>query len=454
MNDVADHFGTVIVKTNKHKTHQKEQTMKRIFSDINILRFKDLLNETDFLSIYEEICPDKSYNNFIEKCKNNFDIAFPSKKIKPNKEFVKRDPWMTLGLLTSLRTKSKLLNKKLKNPTPENVQKHNIFNTQYNKLKRAMKINYYKTTIEANKHCIKSTWKTINQAIGKPNSKTSISQYFTINNNNISDRSEIAKEFNNYFSNIGRQTSQKVPISNKRYTSYLTRPSLNSMYLEPIQETDIINIVNKLKPKTSSGQDEISTKLTKLVINNIISPLTYLINKSLESGIVPQKLKIAKVIPIFKASENNLLKNYRPISLLPAFSKIYQKIMFNKIMSFLTSQNALYLHEYGFRPNHATIHPIIHLLNDCAQSANKQPKEYTATISCDRSKAFDVISHEILTNKLEYYGLRGLVKDWLVNYLTDGVQYVEVEHCIYSTCSIYRYIAYALLTVEYLKAQY
>ena len=98
-----------------------------------------------------------------------------------------------------------------------------------------MKINCYKITIEATKHCIKSTWKTIYQAIGKTNSKSSIPQYFTINNNNISDRSEIAKEFNNYFSNIGRQTSLNVPISNKHYTSYLTRPSLNSMYLEPIQ---------------------------------------------------------------------------------------------------------------------------------------------------------------------------------------------------------------------------
>ena len=86
-----------------------------------------MLNETDFSSIYDEICPDKSYNNFIEKFKRNFDIAFPSKKIKPNKKFVKRDPWMPLGLLASLRTKSKLLNKKLKNPTPENVQKHKIF---------------------------------------------------------------------------------------------------------------------------------------------------------------------------------------------------------------------------------------------------------------------------------------------------------------------------------------
>ena len=121
INDVADHFGTFIIKTNKHNTHQKEHIMKRIFSDINILRFKDLLNETDFSSIYDEICPDKCYNNFIEKFKRNFDIAFPSKKIKSNKKFVKRDPWMTLRLLTSLHTKLKLLYKKLKNLISENV---------------------------------------------------------------------------------------------------------------------------------------------------------------------------------------------------------------------------------------------------------------------------------------------------------------------------------------------
>ena len=79
------------------------------------------------------------------------------------------DTWV--AHITSHYYKSKLLNKKLKNPTPENVQKHNIFNMHYNKLMRAMKANYYKTTIEANKHCMKSTWKTISQAIGNQTAK-------------------------------------------------------------------------------------------------------------------------------------------------------------------------------------------------------------------------------------------------------------------------------------------
>ena len=86
---------------------------------------------------------------------------------------------------------------------------------------------------------------------------------------------------------------------------------------------------------------------------------------------------MAKVIPIFKAGDPEQLQNYRPVSLLPVFSKIYEKIMFKKTMSFLNSQNILYKHQYGFRPKHSTIHPIIHLLNNCAQANNNNPRKFT-----------------------------------------------------------------------------
>ena len=124
------------------------------------------------------------------------------------------------------------------------------------------------------------------------------------------------------------------------------------------------------------------------------------------------------------------------MSLLPAFSKILEKIMFNKIMSFFDSKNMFYKHQYGFRSKHATIHPILHLLNICAKSNNCQPKLLTASILCDLSKAFDVISHDILIRKLEYYGIRGVVKNWLINYLTDRHQYVEFENSKSDKCKI------------------
>ena len=136
-------------------------------------------------------------------------------------------------------------------------------------------------------------------------------------------------------------------------------------------------------------------------------------------------MKIAKVVPIYKASDNNLLKNYRPISLLTSFSKLLEKIMYDKVISFLTSNEVLYQHQYGFRSKHSTIHPIMHFLNHCASSANKQNSEYTLAVFCDLSKAFDVINHRILLHKLNNCGIRGIINTWFENYLFERTQFVE-----------------------------
>ena len=121
------------------------------------------------------------------------------------------------------------------------------------------------------------------------------------------------------------------------------------------------------------------------------------------------------------------LNNYRPISLLPVFSKLLEKIMFDKVMGFLTSHNILYRHQYGFRPKHSTIHPIIRLLNQCAEANNEETPEFTLAILCDLSKAFDVINHEILLQKLNRYGIRGIVNDWFRNYLSNRKQFVNFQ---------------------------
>ena len=155
--------------------------------------------------------------------------------------------------------------------------------------------------------------------------------------------------------------------------------------------------------------------------------MTYLINQSFAKGVVPNQLKLAKVIPIHKSSDKSQLKNYRPVSLLPALSKIFEKIMFNKVMGFLNSNNSLYKHKYGFRAKHSTIHPILHLINQCADADQKTPKEHTISIFCDLSKAFDVIDHKILLQKMHFYGFRGIVYNWFENYLTGRRQYVEIE---------------------------
>ena len=358
------------------------------------------------------------------------------KNTKVNKKYIKKEPWMTEGLLTSMRNKSKLFNIKVNRPTEANINKFKAFVNKYNRLKREMKKIYYKNILELNKFNMKNTWRTLKQVLGKERNKSIFPQSFQIDDTNVTDKNVIAESFNKYFSEIGKQTSQNVPKSKKKFSEYLKTPNINSIFLEPINSSHVLEIVQKLKPKTSFGHDEIPTKIIKETIVHILEPLTHILNRSLDTGIIPSELKIAKVIPIYKASNNNLLKNYRPISLLPAFSKLFEKVMFIKIMSFLSSQNILYKHQYGFRPKHQTIHPIIHLLNQCAEVSNKQRKQFTLSIFCDLSKAFDVINHDILIYKLEYYGIRGLAKNWILNYLSNRKQYVQYDNHISDSCSI------------------
>ena len=183
----------------------------------------------------------------------------------------------------------------------------------------------------------------------------------------------------------------------------------------------------KIKPKLSSGHDGVSSKLLKDTINEIVLPITHIINQSLVKGIVPNEMKIAKVIPIYKTSDQMNLKNYRPVSLLPAFSKLLEKIVYDKLMNFLIKKNLLYKHQYGFRPKHSTIHPIIHLLNRCASASSKPEPECTLAVLCDLSKAFDVINHDILFNKMNTYGIRGIANEWFMSYLSERQQFVEID---------------------------
>jgi len=177
------------------------------------------------------------------------------------------------------------------------------------------------------------------------------------------------------------------------------------MFIDPVVSSDLLLTTYNLKPKLSQGYDGISTKLLKETISNILQPITHIINISFVTGIVPQDVKIAKVIPIYKSSDQSLLQNYRPVSLPPAIYKILEKIIYKKLLSFL--ETILFKQQYSFRPKHSTIHPIIQLLNYCAESNNKARPEITLAIFCDLSKAFDVISNEIPLNKLNTYGIRG-----------------------------------------------
>ena len=189
----------------------------------------------------------------------------------------------------------------------------------------------------------KLIWENINKVLGRNNHKVNIPD--EINDENgvkLSKPSDIADGFNNFYVNLGPNLARNIQTN---ATDRLKLPPSNnskSFFFFPTGSEEVTNLITSLKPKTSSGHDGVSPKLFKKIYKGIVSPFVHIINLSLKTGIVPKAMKLAKVVPICKTSgDTNIMKNYRPVSLLPVFSKILERIVYNRLFYFLVKHSVL-----------------------------------------------------------------------------------------------------------------
>ena len=203
---------------------------------------------------------------------------------------------------------------------------------------------HYANMFCKSKHDSKKTWKQINDLISSRNQYKQ-HNYFKTNDSILTDHTDIANNFNSYFTNIGPNLANNIHNVNPiNHLSYLNSLDNNVFHFQDIDESLVELIIDNFPSKNSCGYDGISLRLLKFCKLTIIKPLTLIIRQVLNTGIFPEKLKIAKVIPIFKKGDEELFSNYIPISILPAIYKIIEKVIYQQIYSFF-QQNELFLRQ-------------------------------------------------------------------------------------------------------------
>jgi len=432
LSGISDHFPCIMsidvkypnLNENKYITIRKETTnsITNILSDLNETQFTQILNTSP------DANPEENYKIFHNTLLNIINKHIPHKKVKFNKYKHKKNEWITIGILKSIKHRDNLL---------KDMKSCNVSSNQYvvaqktykdyksilQKVIRKSKELYYQEYFTKNKDNMSKTWRKIKDLTSKKTSDK-INPHFIINGSIKTDEKEIADNFNNYFLSIATNVvhnSGNLPASS--FSDYLTDSIESTFAFSPISEVDLLEIVNSLKLKSSYGYDKVSTNLLFKIFPPLISPLTLIINQSLISGIFPSELKIARIKPLYKKNNPECLENYRPISLLPSLSKLFEKAMYNQIYSYFDNSKLFYPSQYGFKKKHSCEHAVLETIDRILHSIDHSKTPFC--VYMDLSKAFDVLNHNILLNKLEYYGFDDRALFLIRSYLSDRQQFVE-----------------------------
>lgn len=404
--------------------------MIRKFNKVNKDTFCRQIASETWLEVYQATV-DVKYDIFLNTVLYYFDVYFPKMLSKVTCQ--KSLQWVSQDIMDG-KHEILQLSRLFRETKGEGIKRSLRRKKREirNKVNEAKK-QFYDSKVANADNCVKVTWGIINNEVGKqqqnlPNFK------INLNSEAISDPIRIAESFNNFFINIVKETVH--PRSeNTNYSNVFANNTecLNGTNFAPIHfkfttvtDIEVLNVIKSLKNKTSSGFDEIPISLIKEFKDIILKPLTHLINSSLISGIFPSKLKIAKVIPILKKGKSEELGSYRPISLLPTFSKIYEKIVHKQLVLYLEGNGLLDDQQHGFRSGRSTVTAGVRFVQTIIDAIDN--KENVVGLFLDISKAFDSILHDRLFSILYNFGIRGKELQWFKSYVQDRYQFVEIKH--------------------------
>lgn len=404
------------------------------FIPINYNKLKKIAakhNWNEILSIQDPNQATDLLINLIHKCLNSAKACNNNKnknKLKP------RSKWITLGIINSCKKKEMLFKIWKLNPS------NNITKTEYknytkilDKVIKEAKLLYDRDMVKLNSNNPRKLWNVLNNMIGKNKKRDDeITYIFDHQNKKIYDSNTISTLMNTYFTNIGNELSKEI-CKPDNIPLVLPSNNPNTIFIAPTDSFEVLKIIHKMKMK-NGGVDNINMKTIMVLSDYIVTPLVHIINLSITKSFWPDALKCADIKPIFKSKNRHVISNYRPISLISNLAKIFEKIIYIRIIDFIKKSKILSKKQFGFLKNLGTKDALNYLTDIIYKKLDKSAPVIVTYL--DLAKAFDTVNHKILLDKLYNYGIRGNAHKLITSYLQNRKQRVKVNGFMSDFCEV------------------
>ena len=398
--------------------------LKRSFSPENVNHFNFLLHKENWILDMQALDNAGKFTHFFSTFRELFEVSFPYTCKKQNNNN-RHNPWITEAIVNEGRELRELC-ARVKSTNNPNLRE--LYRSKQKEHKRSIalaKRTFNSDKIRESNNVSKAAWAVINSNTDVKQRKKGVPDKITLSENvEVTNQDDIACAFNSHFVESIKKllSSTAVPQTTIAVQS---APICQTIFLAPLTEYDVMDIIRSISGKSSAGYDEIPCDLIIKCTTNILTPLTYLINFSFEHGFFPQELNQAIIVPIHKKGTMSSVENYRPIALLSVFSKIFEKAFKKRLISFLVTFRVLNCEQFGFRVGLSTVDAILSFYIRILNNFNEKLR--TLGVFFDFKKAFDTINHKILLEKLAHYGIRGSALEWLRMYLSGRTQAVRLS---------------------------
>lgn len=432
---ISDHKGQKFITKipEAYITIQKPKfVFKRNFSIQNLSNLNLLLSSTDLSTLYTIANPNEAWDFFWQNLLYCLDKTCPLIKRNISGHQL-QDSWVDSNIVEESKTIKNLywLSKNIN--TPEMKEQYNISKKAYSDKIRLQKQIYYQNKIDNASNSTKEIWNVVNSNLGRNKKYVDITQIYH-SDKFIYDKFSICEAFCNYFSDIPEQLLNATYKILGDGNCTVGMNCCSSLFFDYISPEEIEMTLNNMPNKPSSGYDEVPIKVIKYISKYLVYPLSYIFNLCIKLGVFPEQLKLAIIIPLFKKGDKELIENYRPIAILSCFSKLFERIIHNRIYKFINDHNLLSVHQHGFRPGHSTNSAAFELTNYIYEALDKN--KLTLTLFFDLTRAFDCVNRSFLIKKLNSLGIREPLNIFIDSFLCNRKIAVKLDGQISNTSTL------------------